>query len=112
MDHEGSGQPSITAVYVLQIITTFDYGRNMDRLIEQAALLALLRDRKAGWSLVADEVEERESALEVLRRGDLQMPIQGELFGPDTSTDAEQMLDESAPSCGNGWQPASPSDTA
>ena len=67
----------------------------MDWLIEQAALLALLRDRKVGWSLVADEVEERGSALEVLRRGDLQTPIQGELFGPDTSTDAEQLLDES-----------------
>ncbi len=36
-----------------QIVTTFDYGETMDRLMEQAALLALLRDRKSGWSLVS-----------------------------------------------------------
>jgi DNA processing protein len=66
----------------------------MDRLIEQAALLALLRGRKAGWSLVADEVEECGSALEVLRRGGPQSPAQGELFAPDMSADAEQLLDE------------------
>jgi DNA processing protein len=73
----------------------FDYGGNMDRLTEQAALLALLRDRKAGWSLVADEVEACGSALEVLRHGSLQVPAQGELFEPDASTDADLLLEAS-----------------
>jgi DNA processing protein len=67
----------------------------MDRLTEQAALLALLWGRKADWSMVADEVEERGSALEVLQRGSPREPIQGELFGPDTATDPEQLLSES-----------------
>lgn len=66
----------------------------MDQLTEQAALLALLRDRKAGWSLVADEVEACGSALEVLRRGGLQIPTQGELFALDMSADAELLLEE------------------
>jgi len=73
----------------------FDYGGIMDRLIEQAALLALLRDRKIGWSLVADEVEACGSALEVLQRGGLRAPIQGELFEPDASTDSDLLLEES-----------------
>jgi DNA processing protein len=67
----------------------------MDRLTEQAALLALLRDRKAGWSLIADEVEASASALEVLRRGGLGTPTQGELFAPDTSMEPGLLLEES-----------------
>ena len=65
----------------------------MDRLTEQAALLALLRDRKAGWSVVADEIEECGSALEVLRRGQHE-PVQDELFAPDRAADPEQSLSE------------------
>jgi DNA processing protein len=72
----------------------FDYGDIMDRLTEQAALLALLWGRKVGWSMVADEVQERGSALEALQRGSLRKPTQGELFGADTTTDPEQLLNE------------------
>jgi len=67
----------------------------MDQLTEQAALLALLRDRKAGWGLVSDEVEACGSALEVLRRGGIQVPTQGDLFAPDTSVDADLLIAES-----------------
>jgi DNA processing protein len=66
----------------------------MDRLVEQAALLALLWGRKTGWSAIADEVEERGSALEVLQRG-LREPVQEELFGPSETGDPEQLLRES-----------------
>lgn len=38
----------------------------MDRITEQAALLALLRDRRRGWNAVADRVEACGSAYEVL----------------------------------------------
>jgi DNA processing protein len=67
----------------------------MDQVTEQAALLALLSDRKAGWSLVADEVEACGSAVEVLGRGGLQIPTQGDLFALDTSADVELLLDKS-----------------
>jgi DNA processing protein len=68
----------------------------MSGLMEQAALLALLRDRKSGWSLVADEVEERGSALEVLNSTGGQVgPGQGALFGRGSSVDAGQALDRS-----------------
>jgi len=67
----------------------------MSRLIEQAALLALLRDRKAGWSAVADEVEACGSALEVLKRGRPMASGQGELFTIDDDTDPEVLLAES-----------------
>jgi len=64
----------------------------MDQLTEQAALLALLRDRKAGWSLVADEVEACGSAVTVLERGLLGASGQAELF--DTPIDAELLLSQ------------------
>jgi DNA processing protein len=55
--------------------------RPMDRMTEQAALLALLRDRRSGWSSVADAVEACGSAYEVLTKG---IPgTQSELFGKD-----------------------------
>lgn len=59
----------------------------MSGLMEQAALLALLRAQRTGWNLVADEVEERGSALEVLRDPEAQSgPGQGALFGRATSS--------------------------
>ncbi|HVA60942.1 MAG TPA: DNA-processing protein DprA [Mycobacteriales bacterium] len=39
---------------------------DVDRLTEQAALLALLRDRKSGWAQIADDVESCGSAYKVL----------------------------------------------
>lgn len=68
------------------------YGEQVDRLNEQAALIALLRARRTGWSDVADEVESCGSALAVL---DATAPevSQPELFGDDAPTDTEQRLD-------------------
>src|SRR5699024_3990077 len=54
---------------------------NMDRRTEQAALLALLRDRRDGWSAVADDVEICGSAYELLVEG--RPGAQGELFGAE-----------------------------
>lgn len=62
----------------------------MDRVTEQAALLALLRDRRSGWGGVADAVEASGSAYDVLMRGE--PGEQGELFGEGSSP--EQRLDE------------------
>lgn len=67
----------------------------MERLIEQAALLALLQDRKADWSVVADEVEAAGSALAVLRGRSVQTCGQGELFTIEPEVDAERLLNES-----------------
>lgn len=64
----------------------------MDRLTEQAALLAMLRNRKAGWGAVADEVEMRGSALAVLMGGASQPSGQGELFSADDCLDRELAL--------------------
>lgn len=46
------------------------HGVDMDRMTEQAALLALLRGRRSGWSAVADSVETCGSAHEVLMQGE------------------------------------------
>jgi DNA processing protein len=70
----------------------FDYGGTMELVTERAALLALLWGRKAGWSLVADDVEEYGSALKVLCSGDLQAPVQGELFEIDPGPDSGLLL--------------------
>ncbi|PXY28259.1 DNA-processing protein DprA [Prauserella muralis] len=51
----------------------------MDRVTEQAALLALLWDRRSGWSAAADAVEACGSAYDVLTNGE--PGTQGELFG-------------------------------
>src|SRR5882757_139412 len=58
-------------------------GVDMDRMTEQAALLALLRDRRSGWGAVADAVETHGSAYEVLMQG--QPGEQGELFSDGPS---------------------------
>lgn len=63
--------------------------------MEQAALLALLRDRKTGWNLVADEVEERGSAVAVLiDPADQRRPGQGTLFGTHSNIDPESALEQ------------------
>ena len=65
-------------------------------MMERAALLALLRDRKTGWNLVADEVEERGSAVEVLRDTSGQAgPGQGTLFSRRATTDPKIALEQS-----------------
>lgn len=54
---------------------------------EQAALVALLRDRRSGWAAVADDIEACGSALVVLDR-DQKAPAQGELFAARPETTA------------------------
>ena len=66
----------------------------MDRLTEQAALLALLRNRKSGWGAIADEVEMSGSAVTVLMDAGGLRPGQGQLFDPDCR-DAELALAQS-----------------
>lgn len=62
----------------------------MDRL-EQAALLALLRDREGGWGLVAESVEGCGSALKVL---EAEVGAgQADLFGPDASQQVEMRIE-------------------
>ncbi len=65
----------------------------MDRLTEQAALLALLRNRKSGWGAVADAVEIHGSAVAVLM-GAGQPQGQSELFADDDSHDSELALEQ------------------
>lgn len=59
----------------------------MDRVTEQAALLALLRERSSGWNAVADAVEACGSAHHVLTNGE--PGTQGELFGQDPAAALE-----------------------
>lgn len=59
-----------------------------DRRTEQAALLALLRDRRSDWATVADAVEECGSAYTVLVHG--RAGEQGELFETE-QTPAERL---------------------
>lgn len=69
-----------------------DYARVMDTRREQAALLALFRDRKSKWGVVADEIESCGSALKVLdasARGDGQ---QGEFFTEDRDSALKEAL--------------------
>jgi DNA processing protein len=68
----------------------------MDRMTEQAALLALLRDRRSGWAAVADAVEACGSAHEVFINGT--PGTQGDLFGGDRD---EQL--EAARAAIQGW---------
>ena len=63
----------------------------MDRLTEQAALLALLRERRGGWGVVADDVESCGSALTVLEREALGTG-QGDLFTQDGPGTLEQRV--------------------
>lgn len=65
----------------------------MDRR-EQAALLALLRDRKSGWGLVAESVEGCGSALKVLEAE--VAAGQADLFGPDAQEQVEARLEAAA----------------
>jgi DNA processing protein len=67
----------------------------MDRRKEQAALLVLLRDRKSGWSRVAQEVEETGSALRVL---DLAANASGQadLFAVDAADAIEVRLKQAS----------------
>lgn len=57
----------------------------VDTRRERAALLALLRDRRSGWGVVADRVEEVGSAVEVLQ-AEL-VSGQGDLFAPEPEND-------------------------
>jgi DNA processing protein len=57
----------------------------MDRMTEQAALLALLKDRRSGWNVVADTVEMCGSAYKVLMQGE--PGEQAELFSEGPSPD-------------------------
>ena len=56
------------------------YPAGMEPRTEQAALLALFRDRKDKWGALADEIELCGSALTVLERGGRGPGGQGELF--------------------------------
>lgn len=71
----------------------------MDRITEQAALLALLRGRRRGWGAVADRVEACGSAREVLLDDEPQG--QGELFH-DGPTPDERL--EAARTAITKWQ--------
>jgi DNA processing protein len=62
----------------------------VDRAREQAALLALLRDLKRGWSQVADDVEEAGSALAVLERQ--AAGGQGDLLAGDPEVDVDEQV--------------------
>jgi DNA processing protein len=59
----------------------------MERMTEQAALLALLKDRRSGWGAVADAVEACGSAYEVLVKG--APGTQGDLFRADHTESLE-----------------------
>lgn len=69
------------------------YSHAVDRLNEQAALVALLRRRKRGWATVADQVELCGSAYEVLV-GDGDELGQGALFDTNEPPDVESALDD------------------
>src|SRR4051794_11157084 len=71
----------------------------MDRRSEQAALLAILRQRQRGWGAIADEVESRGSALAVLRE-----PPRGQvtLFSDAGEEDSDGRLAESRHAI-EGW---------
>lgn len=64
---------------------------SVDRVREQAALLALLRDLKRGWGEVSDAVDEAGSALAVLERQAFEG--QGDLFAADPAESIEERLD-------------------
>ncbi|MHB1615508.1 MAG: DNA-processing protein DprA [Actinomycetes bacterium] len=63
----------------------------MDQLTEQAALLALLRERRSGWGVVADDVESCGSALAVLEKEALGAG-QGDLLAQDAPGSLERRL--------------------
>lgn len=58
---------------------------NVDRITEQAALLALLRERRSGWGAVADRVEGCGSAYEVLLEEENGNSGQAALFTADSA---------------------------
>lgn len=64
---------------------------SMGNETEQAALLALLQDARAGWSAVVDEVEDAGSALAVLR--ERVSAGQGDLLGPEPDVDLRVRID-------------------
>ena len=78
------------------------YGGSVDRLTEQAALLALLRDRKSGWGLVADEVEGWGSSLKVLEH-EISTDGQGDLLAPDPASEVQRRLDATREAIGT-WR--------
>lgn len=65
----------------------------MDRRTEQAALIALLRDRKSGWGQVAEDVESAGSALKVLEAS-ARGSGQAELFEADVDSAIESALND------------------
>lgn len=69
-----------------------DYGCLMDRLAEQAALLALLHDRRSGWGAVAEDVEGCGSAIKVLR-AEVEHAGQVDLLAPDPDEQTQSRLD-------------------
>ena len=68
-----------------------DYSRCMDKFMEQAALLALFRDRKSKWGVLADEIEASGSALKTLESS-VYGTGQGELFTEEPGTRFEAEL--------------------
>ena len=68
-----------------------DYSRCMDKFREQAALLALFRDRKSKWGVLADEIEACGSALKTLESS-VCGTGQGELFTEEPGTRFEAEL--------------------
>jgi len=68
-----------------------DYSRCMDKFREQAALLALFRDRKSKWGVLADEIEACGSALKTLESS-VYRTGQGELFTEEPGTRFEAEL--------------------
>ncbi|GAC1442401.1 MAG: hypothetical protein NVSMB55_13020 [Mycobacteriales bacterium] len=68
---------------------------------ETAALLALLRDRPKAWAEIADLVEERGSALAVLRS--VTETGQIDLLGPSAEQQVDELLDRQTQAL-EGWQ--------
>lgn len=66
----------------------------MDREMERAALLALLRENRQRWSAVVDEVYAVGSALTLLR--DAIGSGQGDLLAPDPESQIEELLQQAA----------------
>ena len=65
------------------------YSWDVEREMEQAALVALLRRRKSGWASVADAVEQAGSALAVLEQEDALPSDQGQLFSVENPSSGE-----------------------
>lgn len=74
----------------------------MDRATEQAALVALLSDRRSGWGAVADDVEAIGSAVKVLE-AEVSGAGQGVLFAPSHDEMLTQRLGTAREAI-RGWE--------